>query len=195
MSSKIKGKVPDHDLSNLPKSDIHVWFYEYFLVKSCKFQKNATSSANILKFSSQIPRTGSQWLNTLSKISNSFCDYFSYCRSIQYVSPRLLTPGNPKFWILKHLGIQQFFNCCFRLHIKSMSGGYLGLGVFIPTGIWPLRWIIAIFHTYLYTNSILCLLSEAFHNWLRWKMQVVEDVLLHRNKIAEFDSSNKIFFH
>lgn len=24
MSSKIKGKVPDHDLSNLPKSDIHV---------------------------------------------------------------------------------------------------------------------------------------------------------------------------
>lgn len=24
MSNKIKGKVPDHDLSNLPKSDIHV---------------------------------------------------------------------------------------------------------------------------------------------------------------------------
>lgn len=194
MSSKIKGKVPDHDLSNLPKSDIHVWFYEYFLVKSCKFQK---------KFSSQIPRTGSQWFefNILSKISNSFCDYFSYCRSIQYVSPRFWEPActytwQPyKFWILKHLGTQQFFNCCFRLHIKSMSGGYLGLGGFIPTGIRPLRWIIAIFRTYLYTNSILCLLSEAFHNWLRWKMQVVEDVLLHRNKIAEFDSSNKIFFH
>lgn len=119
----------------------------------------------------------------------------SICKSKILRTQLALTPGNPKFWILKHLGIQQFFNCCFRLHIKSMSGGYLGLGGFIPTGNRPLRWIIAIFRTYLYTNSIPCLLSEAFHNWLRWKMQVVEDVLLHRNKIAEFDSSNKIFFH
>lgn len=108
MSSKIKGKVPDHDLSNLPKSDIHVWFYEYFLVKSYKFQKNPTSSANILKFSSQIPRTGSQWFefNILSKISNSYCDYFSYCRSIQYVSPRFWEPACTYTWQPQVLNIE-----------------------------------------------------------------------------------------
>lgn len=59
-----------------------------------------------------------------------------------------------------------FFYCCIRLHIKSMNGGYQGLGRFIPTGIRPLCRIIAILHTYLYTISILCFLPEAFHNWL-----------------------------
>lgn len=53
---RLRGKVPDHDLSNLPKSDIPVWFYEYFWVKSYKFQKKMISSANIFKFSSQIRR-------------------------------------------------------------------------------------------------------------------------------------------
>lgn len=67
---RLRGKVPDHDLSNLPKSDIPVWFYEYFWVKSYKFHKKMISSANIFKFSSQIRKTGSQWFNSLSKISH-----------------------------------------------------------------------------------------------------------------------------